>query len=234
MGNKTAEAKENVARMLNKLQLKGYGLGHTKVFLKYYHMELLVIGYEQKMQKIIRIQALVRRWLAMKQFRRLRLQMRGHGSRSSRETLISNTSNSSSIGTGSTNIASDSASDRIRKNSDKDLKAMAAAVKIQAVFRGYNTRKKYTKELQKKNERRMRRDSGNKSIENRWPILMMNKENRNRGGITMFGYDSKPLHSTPPAPVRSPVYQYHQGPASFTAGKRKAPSPVSRLHRFCC
>ena len=41
-----------------------YALGHTKVFLKYYHVEYLSKEYERQIRKIIRVQASVRRWLA--------------------------------------------------------------------------------------------------------------------------------------------------------------------------
>ena len=44
--------------------MDGYALGHTKVFLKYYHVEYLSKEYERQIRKIVRVQASVRRWLA--------------------------------------------------------------------------------------------------------------------------------------------------------------------------
>ena len=47
-----------------------YALGKTKVFLKYYHIEYLSKQYEYQIRKIVRVQAVVRRWLAALKFRR--------------------------------------------------------------------------------------------------------------------------------------------------------------------
>ena len=44
--------------------MDGYALGKTKVFLKYFHLEYLSKLYEKQIRKIIRVQAVVRRWLA--------------------------------------------------------------------------------------------------------------------------------------------------------------------------
>ena len=44
--------------------MDGYALGRTKVFLKYFHLEYLSKLYEKQIRKIIRVQAVVRRWLA--------------------------------------------------------------------------------------------------------------------------------------------------------------------------
>ena len=47
-----------------RLKMDGYALGRTKVFLKYYHIDYLAKQYERQIRKIIRVQAVVRRWLA--------------------------------------------------------------------------------------------------------------------------------------------------------------------------
>ena len=56
--------KENCQLLLLRLKMDGYALGKTKVFLKYYHLEYLSKLYERQIRKIIRVQAVVRRWLA--------------------------------------------------------------------------------------------------------------------------------------------------------------------------
>jgi myosin-3 len=55
-----------------RLKLDGWALGKSKVFLKYYHIEFLSKMYEEQIKKIILVQALVRRWLAKIQFRKLK------------------------------------------------------------------------------------------------------------------------------------------------------------------
>jgi len=44
--------------------MDGYALGKTKVFLRYYHVEYLSKLYEHQISKVVRVQAVVRRWLA--------------------------------------------------------------------------------------------------------------------------------------------------------------------------
>ena len=56
--------KENCQLLLIRLKMDGYALGKTKVFLKYFHLEYLSKLYEKQIRKIIRVQAVVRRWLA--------------------------------------------------------------------------------------------------------------------------------------------------------------------------
>ena len=56
--------RENCQLLLLRLRMDGYALGKTKVFLKYYHIEYLSKQYEYQIRKIIRVQAVVRRWLA--------------------------------------------------------------------------------------------------------------------------------------------------------------------------
>ena len=48
--------KENCQLLLLRLRMDGYALGHTKVFLKYYHVEYLSKEYERQIRKIVRVQ----------------------------------------------------------------------------------------------------------------------------------------------------------------------------------
>lgn len=58
--------RETCRLLLVRLGLDGWALGKTKVFLKYYHIEYLSKVYDDVIQKIIRVQAFARRWLAKK------------------------------------------------------------------------------------------------------------------------------------------------------------------------
>lgn len=60
--------KESCAEILQKLSLKNWKIGKTKVFLKYYHAEQLTRLYEDLNHKIVLIQSAVRRWLARRAF----------------------------------------------------------------------------------------------------------------------------------------------------------------------
>ena len=60
--------KETCADILQKLGLRNWKIGKTKLFLKYYHAEQLSRLYEDLNHKIILIQCAVRRWLARKAF----------------------------------------------------------------------------------------------------------------------------------------------------------------------
>ena len=60
--------KETCADILQKLGLRNWKIGKTKLFLKYYHAEQLSRLYEDINRKIVLIQCVVRRWLARKAF----------------------------------------------------------------------------------------------------------------------------------------------------------------------
>lgn len=64
--------KESARILLLRLNLDGWALGKTKVFLKYYHIDFLAKIYEDQLKKIVRVQALVRRWIAKKRVSQLR------------------------------------------------------------------------------------------------------------------------------------------------------------------
>ncbi|XP_052758788.1 myosin-IIIb-like isoform X2 [Galleria mellonella] len=61
--------------LLMRLKMDGWALGKSKVFLKYYHVEVLARIYEEQTRKIILVQACVRGWLARHHYRRLKAQM---------------------------------------------------------------------------------------------------------------------------------------------------------------
>jgi myosin III len=61
--------KETCVEILQKLGLRNWKIGKTKLFLKYYHAEQLSRLYEDINYKIILIQSAVRRWLARKAFK---------------------------------------------------------------------------------------------------------------------------------------------------------------------
>ncbi|KAL1110368.1 hypothetical protein AAG570_007899 [Ranatra chinensis] len=65
-------SKENARLLLVRLNIDGWALGKTKVFLKYYHIEYLSRICEEKIRKIILVQACVRRWLAQVKYSRYR------------------------------------------------------------------------------------------------------------------------------------------------------------------
>ncbi|XP_059045425.1 myosin-IIIb-like isoform X3 [Achroia grisella] len=61
--------------LLLRLKMDGWALGKSKVFLKYYHVEVLARIYEEQIRKIILVQASARGWLARRQYQRLKAQM---------------------------------------------------------------------------------------------------------------------------------------------------------------
>ncbi|XP_022821739.1 myosin-IIIb-like isoform X2 [Spodoptera litura] len=61
--------------LLLRLKMDGWALGKSKVFLKYYHVEVLARIYEEQIRKIVLVQACVRGWLARRHFQRLKAQM---------------------------------------------------------------------------------------------------------------------------------------------------------------
>ncbi|GFR80399.1 myosin IIIA [Elysia marginata] len=63
---------ETCQRLLENIKLKDWALGKSKVFLKYYHVEYLAQAYEAMCQKIVRVQAYVRMWLARSRFYQLK------------------------------------------------------------------------------------------------------------------------------------------------------------------
>lgn len=62
--------RETTQTLLLRLNMDGWALGKTKVFLKYYHIEFLARIYDQQLRKIVKVQSFVRRWLAKRTYRR--------------------------------------------------------------------------------------------------------------------------------------------------------------------
>ncbi|XP_061708749.1 myosin-IIIb-like isoform X4 [Cydia pomonella] len=61
--------------LLLRLKMDGWALGKSKVFLKYYHVEVLARIYEEQIRKVVLVQACGRGWLARRYFLRLKAQM---------------------------------------------------------------------------------------------------------------------------------------------------------------
>lgn len=58
--------KDNCRLLLIRLKMEGWLLGKTKVFLKYYNEEYLSRLYETQVKKIIKVQCMMRAFLARK------------------------------------------------------------------------------------------------------------------------------------------------------------------------
>ncbi|KOB74379.1 putative myosin IIIA [Operophtera brumata] len=68
-------SRDTCRMLLMRLKMDGWALGKSKVFLKYYHVELLARIYEEQVRKVILVQACARAWLARLYVRRLKAQM---------------------------------------------------------------------------------------------------------------------------------------------------------------
>ncbi|KAL8623918.1 hypothetical protein ACOMHN_054259 [Nucella lapillus] len=71
--NKIPITQENCILLLNKLNMTGWAIGKTKVFLKYYHVEELAQLYENLTHRVVLVQSLVRAWIARFRFRKIRI-----------------------------------------------------------------------------------------------------------------------------------------------------------------
>lgn len=72
---KVVTNRENCRLLLVRLKMDGWALGKSKVFLKYYHVEILAKLYEAQIRKVVLIQAMARRWLAKRVYRKRRREM---------------------------------------------------------------------------------------------------------------------------------------------------------------
>lgn len=152
--------RETCKLLLIRLNMDGWALGKSKVFLKYYHVEYLSRLYEDEIKKIIRVQAYARRWLAKRRAEREKWSVarsvvivqkyaRGWLARKRLSDIRTNTmmkAVKSSIGSTSPELApkrraveSDSGENGHRS---RDNSPARAAVMIQKYVRGYLTRKK--------------------------------------------------------------------------------------------
>lgn len=123
--------KETCADILQKLGLRNWKIGKTKLFLKYYHAEQLTRLYEEINHKIIIIQCAVRRWLARRAF--------------TQQKLLVNRA--------ATQIQKVYRGYRVRKlNKElKECKSKAASL-LQAQIRGYLARIRYKKKTMERNK----------------------------------------------------------------------------------
>uniref|UniRef100_S4RA42 non-specific serine/threonine protein kinase n=1 Tax=Petromyzon marinus TaxID=7757 RepID=S4RA42_PETMA len=62
---------ETCVEILEKVKMKNWVLGKTKVFLKYYHAEHLNLLIKEMVERLVKLQAYVRTRLAVKKFRKL-------------------------------------------------------------------------------------------------------------------------------------------------------------------
>ena len=69
------QTKETCMDILNRVGLKNWKVGKSKIFLKYYHAEQLTRMYEEINQKVILIQCAVRRWLARKAYKKYKVKL---------------------------------------------------------------------------------------------------------------------------------------------------------------
>lgn len=58
--------------LLMRLKMDGWALGKSKVFLKYFHVEMLSKLYEEQNRRIIIVQSCARRWHALRLFKKLK------------------------------------------------------------------------------------------------------------------------------------------------------------------
>lgn len=72
---KVVANRENCRLLLVRLKMDGWALGKSKVFLKYYHVEILAKLYEERIRKVVLVQAMARRWLAKRVYRKRRREM---------------------------------------------------------------------------------------------------------------------------------------------------------------
>ncbi|XP_015118625.1 neither inactivation nor afterpotential protein C [Diachasma alloeum] len=104
--------RDNCRLLLVRLKMEGWVVGKTKVFLKYYNEEYLARLYEIQVRKIIKIQAMLRSFLARKKANRVANKKKGNEKAKLQ-----------------------------KKQSISHMSQDEAATKIQARFRGHQTRK---------------------------------------------------------------------------------------------
>ncbi|KAK3082812.1 hypothetical protein FSP39_006063 [Pinctada imbricata] len=126
-------------RLLEKLKIQFYQLGKTKVFLKYYHVELLARMYDELLRRVVTIQTSVRRYLAICRF---------HREKWRREKAA-------------VTIQSHYRAYCARREYQKIYdKSKTSAIAIQKALRGFLVRKKIKPELNKRREAALRIQAG--------------------------------------------------------------------------
>lgn len=153
--------RENCQLLLLRLRMDGYALGKSKVFLKYYHIEYLSKQYEYQIRKIIRVQAVVRRWLASLRCQKEKWAVARHlflmrifvsrwKIRAKIKTNVSKSIPPMAV------VAEEPKSPAIKPGVDAPMKKVrsksTAAVEIQRHIRGYFARKKIGQLLARKVE----------------------------------------------------------------------------------
>ncbi|XP_076245850.1 STKc_myosinIII_N_like and MYSc_Myo21 domain-containing protein ninaC [Calliopsis andreniformis] len=113
---------DNCRLLLIRLKMEGWMIGKTKVFLKYYNEEYLSRLYETQVKKIIKVQCMMRAFLARKNI-------------TSKITNVKKDVGRHLTGTVSVKKAS------IKKKDPMDMSEDQAAVMIQKAYRGHAVRK---------------------------------------------------------------------------------------------
>ncbi|XP_065571075.1 neither inactivation nor afterpotential protein C-like isoform X2 [Artemia franciscana] len=111
---------DNCRLLLIRLKIDGWAIGKTKVFLKYFAEEYLSRLYETQVKKIVKIQAMMRSYLARK---------RKSGS--------------------SVAVSKSALENKGRRRKSTDFSDNEAAIEIQRSFRGYQARKEYKPLIEK-------------------------------------------------------------------------------------
>lgn len=161
--------RETARLLLLRLNMDGWALGKTKVFLKYYHIETLSRLYQDQLKKIVKVQTFVRRWLAQRAFKRellfksaaesgaLPMQKRGWLARKRGSDIQSSDERvkaanrqdspdfSHQAGRAATKAENNNNHNNVNNNNNHRKKGQSptkAAILIQKCVRGYLTRKK--------------------------------------------------------------------------------------------
>jgi len=140
-------SRENCRLLLLRLNMDGWALGKTKVFLKYYHVEYLSKLHEREMRQVVKVQAAIRRWLARIRYENDRKEndsvvmiqscIRGYLTRKNIDGIVE--------------TAKKEPSKKQQEAKDKEQKEVdEAAVLIQSRVRGYLVRKKFNSEVEER------------------------------------------------------------------------------------
>ncbi|XP_049948905.1 neither inactivation nor afterpotential protein C isoform X1 [Schistocerca serialis cubense] len=128
--------KDNSRLLLVRLKMEGWKIGRTKVFLKYYNEEYLARSYEIQVKKIIKVQTMMRAFLAkrnvagkLKKFRQDSEDNLDSGKKKHKKQK------------GSKKDAKKGGKDKTESDKEAAMSQEEAAVVIQKQFRGYQVRK---------------------------------------------------------------------------------------------
>ncbi|XP_034933693.1 neither inactivation nor afterpotential protein C isoform X2 [Chelonus insularis] len=105
--------KDNCRLLLVRLKMEGWIIGKTKVFLKYYNEEYLSRLYETQVRKIVKIQCMLRAFLARKKLNKVNQKKKENAKKST----------------------------QVKKSDSVTMSEEDAALKIQKTFRGHAVRK---------------------------------------------------------------------------------------------